>query len=256
MAAGRHAVSRLGIGDHAAADPGADRDSLFPSFHRPRFPDVAALAAAEQDDVLAHWSGLGYYARARNLHRAARTICARSRRPVSVVLRSRAWHCPVSAGRRPAPSCRSRWGSGTRSSTATSSACWRGTRRSSGWPGQTSVQKALWEVAVRNTPQSALRRLHAGDHGPRRDAVYAQQALLRTLSRSAATARPRNANARFRVFPGRKPKAVKPLQHDDDGSRQRRRARFTSSAGPKSGIWGGLWGFPEVEWSAPSKSLV
>jgi A/G-specific adenine glycosylase len=39
-----------------------------------RFPDVAALAAAPLDDVLAHWSGLGYYSRARNLHRCAQTI--------------------------------------------------------------------------------------------------------------------------------------------------------------------------------------
>ena len=36
-----------------------------------RFPDVASLAAAELDQVMHHWSGLGYYARARNLHRAA-----------------------------------------------------------------------------------------------------------------------------------------------------------------------------------------
>lgn len=39
-----------------------------------RFPDVAALARASEDDVLAHWAGLGYYARARNLHRAAKAI--------------------------------------------------------------------------------------------------------------------------------------------------------------------------------------
>jgi A/G-specific adenine glycosylase len=39
-----------------------------------RFPDVGTLAAAPLDDVLHLWSGLGYYARARNLHRAARQI--------------------------------------------------------------------------------------------------------------------------------------------------------------------------------------
>jgi A/G-specific adenine glycosylase len=39
-----------------------------------RFPDVAALAGAEDDEVLRHWSGLGYYARARNLHRAAQAV--------------------------------------------------------------------------------------------------------------------------------------------------------------------------------------
>jgi A/G-specific adenine glycosylase len=39
-----------------------------------RFPDVAALAAAHQDEVLALWSGLGYYSRARNLHRCAQVV--------------------------------------------------------------------------------------------------------------------------------------------------------------------------------------
>ena len=42
-----------------------------------RFPDVAALAAASQDDVLALWSGLGYYTRARNLHACAQAVVAR-----------------------------------------------------------------------------------------------------------------------------------------------------------------------------------
>ncbi len=39
-----------------------------------RFPDVHALASAPVDDVLGHWSGLGYYARARNLHKAAKQV--------------------------------------------------------------------------------------------------------------------------------------------------------------------------------------
>ncbi|UUX97792.1 A/G-specific adenine glycosylase [Aquabacterium sp. J223] len=39
-----------------------------------RFPDVRALAAAPLDDVLARWSGLGYYSRARNLHRCAQVV--------------------------------------------------------------------------------------------------------------------------------------------------------------------------------------
>lgn len=41
-----------------------------------RFPDVAALAAASQDEVLALWAGLGYYSRARNLHRCAQVVVA------------------------------------------------------------------------------------------------------------------------------------------------------------------------------------
>jgi A/G-specific adenine glycosylase len=47
----------------------------YPRFLQ-RFADVAALAAAAQDDVLALWSGLGYYSRARNLHRCAQDVVA------------------------------------------------------------------------------------------------------------------------------------------------------------------------------------
>jgi A/G-specific adenine glycosylase len=47
----------------------------YPRFVQ-RFPDVRSLAAAAQDDVLALWSGLGYYSRARNLHRCAQVVVA------------------------------------------------------------------------------------------------------------------------------------------------------------------------------------
>ncbi|MES1205202.1 MAG: A/G-specific adenine glycosylase [Pseudomonadota bacterium] len=53
--------------------------TAIPYFERfvARLPDVRALAAASEDDVLALWSGLGYYTRARNLHRAACTVVER-----------------------------------------------------------------------------------------------------------------------------------------------------------------------------------
>ena len=52
--------------------------TVIPYYERfmQRFPDVRTLAAAPVDEVLHLWSGLGYYARARNLHRAAGEICA------------------------------------------------------------------------------------------------------------------------------------------------------------------------------------
>jgi A/G-specific adenine glycosylase len=52
--------------------------TVIPYYERfiARFPGVATLAAAPIDDVLHLWTGLGYYARARNLHRAAQLICA------------------------------------------------------------------------------------------------------------------------------------------------------------------------------------
>jgi A/G-specific adenine glycosylase len=50
--------------------------TVIPYFQRfmASFPTVSSLAAASEEQVLAHWSGLGYYARGRNLHRAARLI--------------------------------------------------------------------------------------------------------------------------------------------------------------------------------------
>jgi len=51
--------------------------TVIPYFNRwmQSFPTVDALAAATNDQVMAHWPGLGYYARARNLHKAAVYIC-------------------------------------------------------------------------------------------------------------------------------------------------------------------------------------
>src|SRR5207253_11008362 len=52
--------------------------AVIPYFERfvARFPDIATLAGASEDDVLQLWAGLGYYARGRNLLKAARTIVA------------------------------------------------------------------------------------------------------------------------------------------------------------------------------------
>jgi A/G-specific adenine glycosylase len=84
------------------------------------FPDVAALAAAPQDEVLALWSGLGYYSRARNLHRCAQVVVAEHGGrfpPNSAALAT----LPAARPRR--RSRRSASASGSPSSTATSSAC-------------------------------------------------------------------------------------------------------------------------------------
>ena len=53
-------------------------ETVIPYYNRfmADFPDVMALAAAPEDEVLKHWEGLGYYSRARNLHRGAKQIAA------------------------------------------------------------------------------------------------------------------------------------------------------------------------------------
>ena len=60
--------------------------AVIPYYERflERFPDVRALAAADEDAVLRLWSGLGYYARGRNLHKAASLVARRGGFPDTV----------------------------------------------------------------------------------------------------------------------------------------------------------------------------
>ena len=53
-------------------------EAVIPYYERflTRFPDVETLALASEPDVLTAWSGLGYYSRARNLHRGAKQVAA------------------------------------------------------------------------------------------------------------------------------------------------------------------------------------
>jgi A/G-specific adenine glycosylase len=117
-----------------------------------RFPDVAALADASLDEVLHLWSGLGYYARARNLHHAAREIGARH------------------GGKFPRDYAAIVALPGVGRSTAGAiMALAHGERRAIldgnvkrvlarfhavfGWPGQTRIANTLWDLAERHTPQ-------------------------------------------------------------------------------------------------------
>lgn len=62
-------------------------ETLIPYFHRfmARFPSVNSLAEADESDVLAQWSGLGYYSRARNIWKTAKLIQERGEWPASIV---------------------------------------------------------------------------------------------------------------------------------------------------------------------------
>ena len=119
------------------------------------FPHVGALADAQLDSVLDHWSGLGYYARARNLHKAARVIrdefngefprafddaCAlpgigRSTAGAILSLAFDDRH-PILDGNVKRVLARH--------------------QAISGWPGKTAVAGELWSLAEANTPSSRV----------------------------------------------------------------------------------------------------
>ena len=215
--------------------------AYFEPFVR-RFPDVAALAVAEVDEVLHRWSGLGYYARARNLHRSACLIRERH------------------GGEVPGDVAALKALPGIGASTAGAIlALSRGERHAildanvqrvlcryhaiGGWPGQGPVRKRLWALAE--------------EHTPRRDvAAYTQAimdlgATLCTRRRPVCARCPLEQDCRARAL-GRQHELPAPRPKRD---RPRRRTAFLilRDAGgafllerrPPSGVWGGLFGFPE-----------
>ena len=222
--------------------------TVIPYFERfmQRFPDVVSLANAEQDEVLQRWSGLGYYARARNLHRAAKSVRDEHDGVFPDTLEA--------VGGLP----------GVGPSTAGAILSLAFDQRHAildgnvkrvlarheaveGWPGTSSVAKYLWEIAEQNTPTN-------------RTAAYTQAimdlgATLCTRSKPACERCPVATDCvalekgTVTLFPGRKPKKDKPLRattmviarHDGCVYLERR---------PEAGIWGGLWSLPEVEGDA------
>ena len=208
-----------------------------------RFPDVVTLADAPVDHVLEHWSGLGYYARARNLHRAAGIV--------------RDEHC----GTFPAAFDAVVALPGIGRSTAGAILALAHDQRHAildgnvkrvlarhaavdGWPGTTAVAQKLWALAEARTPG---KRVSAYTQ-----AIMDLGATLCTRSRPACALCPVNADCTALAqgtperFPGKKPKKAKPLRTTQmvlavDGNAVYLERR------PESGIWGGLWSFPEVD---------
>ncbi len=156
--------------------------TVIPYFERwmQDFPDVPTLAAAPLDEVLSHWSGLGYYARARNLHRAA--IRCVEEHGGDLPQGAEALGALPGIGLSTANAIVSQ-------STDQPAAVLDGNVRRvlarhaavEGWTGQAAVQKQLWLEAEMRLPARARRRLHAGRHGSRRHALHPLEAGLRAL---------------------------------------------------------------------------
>ena len=207
-----------------------------------RFPTVSELAAAPQDEVLHLWTGLGYYARARNLHKAAKQIVENHGGELPADLD--ALNALPGIGRSTAGAIVSQ-GFDTRAVILDGNVKRVLTRHSAveGYPGKTAIARELWALADERTPKN-------------RPADYTQAIMdlgatlcIRRNPNCAAcpVANDCKARAANRVgeFPYPKPKKEKPV----------RRARMYVVRGqdgdvlleqrPQEGIWGGLWNPPE-----------
>jgi len=219
--------------------------TVIPYFERfmARFPTVTDLADAPLDEVLHLWSGLGYYARARNLHRAAGMIRDRHR-----------GRCPEAFDDLMALP-----GIG-RSTAGAILALSRGQRHAildgnvkrvlcrhrgiEGWPGQPAVEKGLWKIAQALTPDKQVA-----------DYTQAMMDLGATLCRRGrpdCEACPVNAdcvafaNGRQQDLPSPRPRRERPLRHSDMLLVTDTAGRVLLERREPTGIWGGLWAFPEL----------
>ena len=218
---------------------------VIPYFERfmARFPDLPALDAADQDDVLHLWSGLGYYARARNLHRAARTLLEQHRGQLPEDID--ALQALPGIGRSTAGAILS-LALGRRHPILDGN-CKRVLARCygvEGWPGRSSVLAELWRLADKLTPADGV----AGFN----QAMMDLGATLCTRSAPGCARCPLAAHCvAFRqgrpdAYPAPKPRRNHPV-------RQTRMLLVFDAAGrvllqrrPPSGVWGGLWVPPEL----------
>ncbi|KAA8997639.1 A/G-specific adenine glycosylase [Affinibrenneria salicis] len=217
--------------------------TVIPYFQRfmARFPDVTALADAPLDEVLHLWTGLGYYARARNLHKAARVIADRhqgvfptrfddvadlpgvGRSTAGAILSlSLDQHYPILDGNVKRVLAR----------------CYT----VAGWPGKKDVEKQLWALSEQVTPAAGVSQFN--------QAMMDLGAMVCTRSRPKCELCPLNngclasAAHSWAEYPGKKPKQTLPektswfllLQNDDKVWLEQR---------PAVGLWGGLFCFPQ-----------
>lgn len=208
-----------------------------------RFPDVVSLANAELDEVLHLWTGLGYYARARNLHRAAQIIrdehggefpgqidtvinlpgIGRSTAGAILSL-SLDQQQPILDGN--VKRVLSRY------------------HGIEGWPGTPAIEKAMWQLAEQHTPMQ-------------RNAAYTQ--AIMDLGATLCNRRPdcdrcpvQTGCVAFQQgsqtqLPAPKPKKALPLKRTVMLVLRNPAGEVLLQQRPPTGIWGGLWSFPEAE---------
>jgi A/G-specific adenine glycosylase len=206
-----------------------------------RFPDIAALASAPPDEVLALWSGLGYYSRARNLHRAAGVVVAEhgGQFPRSL---SAVQALPGIGRSTAAAICAFAWGERHAILDGNVKRLLARHAGIEGWPGQPAVQAALWREAEARLPPAqietytqGLMDLGAGPCARRARCECCPVAADCVARREGRTdripaPRPRRARARRQA-------EVWVLLAEGRVLLERR---------PPRGIWGGLWSLPET----------
>ncbi len=219
--------------------------TVIPYFQRfmSSFPTVESLAKAPLDEVLAHWTGLGYYARARNLHKAAQQVYQQCGGVFPNTV----------AGLESLPGI----GRSTAGAILSLALNHRATildgnvkrvlarhQAVKGWPGATAVHNTLWDVAEKFTPTNNCKAYNQAmmDLGATVCTRSSPSCLLCPVS-ADCIAREKNT---WQNYPGKKPKTIKPIRQTTFAIMQNTEDQVYLIRRPEQGIWGGLWCFPEI----------
>ncbi|MCK5888824.1 MAG: A/G-specific adenine glycosylase [Methylococcales bacterium] len=219
--------------------------TVIPYFNQfiQQFPDIHQLANAPIDTVLYLWSGLGYYARARNLHKTAQMI---------------------SEGGGEFPDDLDQLmllpGVGRSTAGAISSIAFNqsqpildgNVRRVlarfcliEGWVGNTAVSQKFWSVSSRYTPEKRV-----ADYT---QAMMDMGAMICTRRQPKCDQCPIYANClaqrddKIAELPSSKPKKITPIKQVLFLMLQNKQGQFLLEKRPNVGIWGGLWSLPEYD---------
>jgi len=220
-------------------------NTVIPYFKRfiSRFPDIYSLARASLDDVLHLWSGLGYYSRARNLHKTAQLVCdyyegefphdidnvvslpgiGRSTAGAILAL-SKGERQPILDGNVKRVLCRY--------------------HAIEGRPGQTSIEKKLWQLAEEHTPYERISEY--------------TQAIMDLGATLCRRRRPHcglcpfeedclaHARGEEEKYPNRKSSGKIPVHESVFLVIRGEEKHLLLEKRPPAGIWGGLWSFPQL----------
>ena len=229
--------------------------TVIPYFERftQKFPTVQSLATAPIDEVLHLWTGLGYYARARNLHRCAQTVVAQygGNFPDTVEALSEL----TGIGRSTA-------GAIVSIAFQKRAAILDGNVKRvlaryhavDGWPGQTDTLNQLWAIAEEHTPKN-----RSNDYT---QAMMDMGATICTRSRPKCAQCPLQsgciayAQGEQTRYPGKKPKKTLPEKSVQLLMLRNPSGEILLQQRPPQGIWGGLWSFPELAIDADAEAYA
>lgn len=219
-------------------------NTVIPYFVRfmQQFPDIAALANAKIDTVLALWAGLGYYARARNLHRTAQIIqhdYAGQFPQDLITLQSFPGIGRSTAGAIMALSMQQR-------AAILDGNVKRVLARFHAvpeWPGKPAAAEQLWAVAEKYTPQNQVAEYT--------QAMMDLGAMVCTRSKPKCTQCPLQNDCRAYAqgtpthYPIAKPRKQIPVRNIHLLLLHNHNNEILLEKRPPTGIWGGLWSLPE-----------